>query len=313
MKIYLPFLWTLVFRIIVFGILFSSVSKSAFSQKNAHAFLIGSPSPNAVKIEKIDGFKKEKLVFDDLSAPVATDLKNMVDWLTKSGFKTSQITQFDRVSLSVKEITAKITSVTKDLEDEALVLIYFTGHGAQKENFNTKDPESDGLDECLVLSEEVWVDDDINLFYSKNLFRFQNVMILDACFTGTSYKVTPSRRDFLSKLSRKDFADDFLKAVNGVPGCATFYSDPTEKRYSMLYYGASGDNQQAKADLSGSWLTNHLSIIVNKPSYGPAYNYRDLYCALRGFDNVDHNFIPTFIEVGDVSKYYLKQPLKINQ
>lgn len=294
----------------VFFISFINLPGRVQGQRNAHAFLINSPYPNSEKISAIGAFRGEKLSFDNLSAVTSIDIENMQQILLRRGFRQNQITVLDKEELSIGGVKVAIKNVVPQLDKNALIIFYFTGHGIQVENLDKLDPEIDRLDETLVFKEEIWVDDDINKFYVENLSGFRNIMILDACYTGTSFKLRKTRREWLVQMSKKDFGDDFLKLIEGIPGCASYYSDGQEKRFSMLYFGASGDSQQAKAYLSGSWLTTHLKTIFDKPNLNSNFNYPLLYCAIKSFATSDLGFEPTYVEVGNVTKYNLNEPLK---
>jgi hypothetical protein len=304
-----------------FCILFFSVALNtffttdSFGQSAVHAFLIASPNPDNLAISKFPRLKGERVTFADLSAQVTIDLDRMGKWLANSGFAKDQITTIDGNDLDVKKIKSSILSVISNLPKDALVLFYFTGHGLQMfDNKNGTDMEPDGLDEGLVLKNEIWIDDDINLFYEENMGRFRNVMIIDACYAGSTYKVwgPPTIRELLLQGSSKLLYDEHKSSEYFEnDSCAPFITDKSVTKYAMLYFGAAGDTQQAKADHDGSWLTRNISLIVEDPDFIKDGTYRLLNCALHNMaKDGSLNFTPEYVEIGNVQSYNLTKPLK---
>ena len=69
-----------------------------------------------------------------------------------------------------------------DREDEDdISLIYYTGHGTTLTDDNGD--EEDGIDECLVLFDQFFVDDDFKDILD-NSFEGRIVIIIDSCFSG---------------------------------------------------------------------------------------------------------------------------------
>ncbi|WP_454803181.1 caspase family protein [Mucilaginibacter phyllosphaerae] len=286
-----------------------------FGQQMAHAFLIASPNPDDEAISKLPGLQGESVKFPRLKLQVDIDLGRMQKWLAASGFAKSQITVIDGNDLSVNRIKKEILAITPTLAKDALVLFYFTGHGVQVNDSKTgPDKEPDDLDEGLVLYNEIWVDDDINAFYKANMGRFRNVMIIDACYAGSTYKFFggPTIRELSLKHSSKNLFDEKRAKLNyGNDICAPFFTDKSISDYAMLYFGAAGDTEQAKADNDGSWLTRSISLIVEDQDFINDGNYLTLNCALYNLaKGRSLNFQPVYVEIGNVESYHLTKPLK---
>lgn len=286
-----------------------------FAQTRGHAFLIASPFPDVRKINALPDLKSDLLEFADLTNQVNSDLRLMKLWLKKSGFKPDDITILNKPEQTIQAVTDSIKSHVKSLEENALVLFYYTGHGLQILNKNQGiDKEKDSLDECLVFKEELWVDDNINLFYTTYLSKYQNIMIMDACSMGTGYRFTNlSKREKLIQKYTPILGDDYENGIDLTAGCAPFFVDTKHIQYNMIYIGACNDNQESIAFLDGSWLTNRLVTISEKPQFKEGFTYRNLFCALHSFAEHDPiTFSPSYIEVGDCKVLLSSVPLKIN-
>ncbi len=284
------------------------------AQIQQYAVLIGSYNTDKKLIANKYNLNESDLSFDDLSIPVQKDIDSMKSWLLRSGFKNEEIKIISGTAISVKTVTDAINQISAKLVDSALFVLYFSGHGQQILDQAPKKDEDDDLDETLVFSKELWIDDDINKIFSGPLKKLRNIFIVDACFAGSTHKLNGSKSKIekLSEKSNKNLIDELTsnKTEMKTSGCSPFIADETEKNYSLIYFGASGDSETAKAESAGSWLTQHLVIISGKIFF-QKLSYRDLHCLLSNMAKEEEClFTPVYSEIGKVEHFNSKTPLK---
>lgn len=284
------------------------VSLFAQAKKNKFALLIGSPVVNA-REETKPGNLKEMHYYDDLTPAVNIDLQKMKTLLLRAGYQESDILVMKDPQLSRISIERAIDSVRTNLESNASFLLYFTGHGQQIPDQGVKD-EPDSMDETLVLPSEYWVDDDINEMFTTKLSTYNNVFIVDACASGSSYQLASiGMKDRNS--SSYNFIDNYFYHAQIVSetGCRPFITQ-VENRFKLIYFGASGDLQRSKAGTDGSWLTGQIDIISKRAVF-KQFTYRSLACFLSNRSQTESiGFDPVYAEIGNVTGYNSQQPLK---
>lgn len=228
------------------------LGQTANPQKG-YALLIAVPTVKEELVEKNRNLK-QPISFESISG-TQNDVLMIRYILLKEGYSPANIIMLgiekdypatlDKVKNAFNEIGSKIKSNDK-------FIFYFSGHGFQLADTN-KD-EDDKLDEAMVLYDDLLVDDEVNEVYKKMYKTSQNTMIVDACHSGSSYKF------------KKEFFN--IREMNEDVGSNACYVSSTklvDEGISMIYIGASIDENPAYANYGGSFFTQTLYALYTKP------------------------------------------------
>lgn len=254
------------------------------SSPKAYALLIGTKSIDQAAIRNTYfKNKRERVNYGPLTF-LNGDMNSMSTLLAVAGFDKKNINPLVKDKLSLADVRDAFTALQRQSKAGDLVLVYFTGHGDQIVDRDQE--ERDGLDEVLVLYNELLVDDEVNLLLDGFEAGVRKVLIVDACHSGSTNKMMKSSREMLKSASDKNFAEEkseIKKATISAGTCQLFRSNPDAANgKTLVYFGASADNETAKASTSGSYFTTALLAKFNPPSLQwRQLNYRTLFCDLR--------------------------------
>lgn len=141
---------------------------------------------------------------------------------------------FDDVIIKTKDVDRTLLfNMLKEklerLKPNDLFVFYFIGHGNQNPNIG-HDKEEDNLDEFLVLKDKILLDDDIFFLLQHADKEARIVFIIEACHSGTTYKLYEKYGIYNEELSFPNF----------------------------IYYGASNDINEAILYREGGIFTDKI-------------------------------------------------------
>ncbi|MER8842831.1 caspase family protein [Mesorhizobium sp. M0913] len=211
-----------------------------------------------------------------------SDAQKVAAELSKHGFAT--IRTFTDPNMTGKQLRDEIDRFVQDYGfiEDSRILIWFAGHGM------TIDGEGYlmGVDAPTLAKDSQSLDNDLKAFYSASMplrtfgvylrqMRSRHVLlVIDSCFAGTIFTNTranasietnremarPARQIITAGLAGEEvadngnFADMFIRAINGQPGPGDVYADQSKDGY-----------------LSGTELGNFLAITAGGSGQHPQY------------------------------------------
>ncbi|MEL6590045.1 MAG: caspase family protein [Bacteroidota bacterium] len=115
------------------------------------------------------------------------DMRMMADLASNAGF-TSPVCLANKQA-TIGAFKAKVMEFAEKAQSGDMVLITYSGHGAQTEDTNGDEEEEDGLDENLCLYDGYLVDDRINRLFCCFREGVRILLIADCCHGGSISKV----------------------------------------------------------------------------------------------------------------------------
>lgn len=118
------------------------------------------------------------------------DVHHFQKYLQQIGYKDITIKTDQKQKFTKKTFLATLSAFVKRTLTEALdvAVVYYSGHGTQvpEEWFSNKSKEADGLEECLVMSDDVVSDNNINQVLACVNPTTRFFVVLDCCNSGTA-------------------------------------------------------------------------------------------------------------------------------
>lgn len=188
---------------------------------------------------------------------------------------------------TVENIIKKISEIGGKVKPGDTFIFYFSGHGVELPDENGD--EKSGYDQALAAYDDFLIDDQIYILLNRFFKKTNNVMIVDACHSSTSYKLNKSFLDFkISKNKMLKYQNEILADKQNSNDSKTIcdfgkFEDITED-FNLIYIGAAEDKAEADGDDKGGLLTVHLeSIISNAIALGTwnSFTYPILACEIR--------------------------------
>jgi hypothetical protein len=215
---------------------------------------------------------------------------------------------------TAENIKKKISEIGKKIKPEDTFIFYFSGHGVEIPDLNGD--EKSGFDQAFAAYDDYLVDDEIYILLNRYFKKTNNVMIVDACHSSTSYKMNKSFLDFkivkgkMLKFQNESLADKQDENLNPLT-CAFGKTEDITENFDLIYIGAAADNQEGDGKSNGGLLTIHLeSIISQSAGIWNTYTFPRLACELRR--RVGMLQTVQYHEIGaTVNKYADKIPFKI--
>jgi metacaspase-1 len=313
------------FTMLIFGCFMIIIKQTQAQAVNtnkpdAYALLI---APNTIDIAIINTKYQNQVSYGTLIF-TEPDIKGILNVLDATGFINDKIFNLSGRKVNKKEVIDNLIKIKQLSDTNDLIFIYFTGHGDQRPDMPPID-EPDSLDEVLVLSDDYLFDDEINLLLKSFSKKQRIVMMIDACHSGTSYKLEdnrPTRQRKADELletkkqrSNKVFEDELAKnqKFNAVACSISNYRD-NNRKLSMIYYGATTDDTESKATTTGSYFT--LAFASKFSRYRPVWktlNYKTLFCAVNEAVNstTTNSQSTQYKEIGNTEIFTNDYPLKI--
>jgi len=284
-----------------------------FSQTTSdYALIIG-----LKKIDENKYLEKGKIYDADGILGADNDCKKIHDLLDDNG-------DYNIISLNDEQATAKkildtlafigkqINTATKTPK----VIFYFTGHGDTIPDKNHD--EKSGYDQVLVAYDDFIVDDQINVLLKKYFLKSQNIMLIDACHSGSINNYVFLPLDFLKTPARvNSFVNESLVLKqNSQEGIDCDYSHPVfvPEPYNLIYFGATPDEQLAGGGGRGGAFTITLKNIIKDAKFEgnwKKFTYRTLACALQKKLMRENSQTLIYKEIGtQVSEYANQIPFQ---
>jgi hypothetical protein len=212
---------------------------------------------------------------------IGNDLAMMKDILSTNAYSITELTNEKATNTAV---LGKIREIGKQLKPGDHFLLYFTGHG----DFirDQSGDELSGFDQVLVTYNDFLLDDSLHVLFKKYFQSSVNMMIVDACHSGTSDKMKFTVSDFekvpLTKNKNKFYTESVAvkKDTTSTP-CSYIQTVEKDEPYTLFYFGAVGDNSKAKGDAGGGLLTNYMYQVYSnsiRKGIWESYTYQSFAC-----------------------------------
>lgn len=192
------------------------------------------------------------------------------------------LTELDNSNATAAEIKKNIEKIGKIVTEGDTFIFYFSGHGDVLTDKNGD--EITGFDQALVAYDDFLIDDDIYKLLNQYFKKTNNVMIVDACHSSTSYKHNLFFLDFKIGKNNALKHKNEEKAVNAetvqeksiemAGKCAFGKDEDITEAFNLIYIGATEDEKTAQGNINGGLLTICLdNVITSALSTGAWKNY----------------------------------------
>lgn len=200
--------------------------------------------------------KRARTYGRDAVSGIDKDIFNMTSIL--EGYELNTLINEEATN---KKVLSEIRRIGRVIKPGDTFLFYFSGHGDVILDKNGDEP--DQLDEVLVAYNDYVVDDSLQILFTKFFKKTNNIMIVDACHSSSSYKsLKGSMHDFatLSLKGKPKFMNESLVLEKDFAAQTCSYEQTTEvnEPYPLIYFGATGDYSKALGDDIGGLLTKNL-------------------------------------------------------
>lgn len=281
------------------------------SKSKGYALLIG------LKDIDYDAYRKKykKEFSKEATAGILTDLKNMKKILSSQSYEVIELIDKDATS---KGMLDAIASIGSKIRANDYFVFYYTGHGDQIEDRNFDEKSS--YDEAYVTYDDYTIDDSIQAKLVKHFTKTKNVMVIDACHSGSLHQLFI---DFPVKVKRIEGRNIFVypseevleKEVNAKWDCQYDQIINIEEPYQLIYYGGAADNATAKGTSWGGELTKTMKKIYDEATYINAnwssYDYQKYACEISQRISASQRL--QYHEIGLIDRQFKNnQPFKIN-
>ncbi len=187
-------------------------------------------------------------------------VENDIDRMTKM-LEDYQLSILRNQEATNVMVLKRIREIGKIIKPGDTFVLYFSGHGDQVPDKNHDEPDS--LDEVLVAYNDYVLDDSLQLLFGNYFKQTNNIMIVDACHSSSSYKNMMGAMHDYEKRSAKgktSFVNENTSLKKDVSQGPCFYEQTTEvnEPYPLIYYGAAGDYAKAVGDSYGGLLTKTM-------------------------------------------------------
>lgn len=252
-------------------------------QANGYALLVGAARTN------LPGYSN---VFTE-SAPY--NLETLERILLKNDFQEQHITKLD--SPKAEAVKKNLQAQLNKLTDKDLFVFYFFGHGDQIPDRGVLDEKEDHKDEVLITADRKLVDDEIYEILTSIKTKARVLFIVDACNSGSSYRLEKNRSLWVTPSSLSSFPD-YLET-----------GQENKMALDFLYLGSTQDGSIATASGASTPFTSSIESVLKGQSFEG--NYTDYFTILR--DKLwEDRISPTFDKSYASTQFLNQQPFKIN-
>ena len=292
--------------LILFSLFIITAVKLYSQQNNTYTLLVGLKSIDDSAYAKI-----QRKYSREATSGVDLDVYKMNRIATR--FNHTILTLSDN-DATKKKVLDTIISIGKKIKAGDTFLFYFSGHGDIVDDRNGD--ELSGYDQVLVAYDQFIVDDEIYLLLKKHFALTQNIMIVDACHSSTSWKWKTVMMDLklgLTKqtkyLSEQAIENQELQVNN----CNWDSLKLVDEPFNLVYMGATADLNVAAGDGNGGLLTYWLDRIFTTAVQNGTwkqYSFRRLACELGKVMFHNRQYLQ-YHEIGKtVSTYSIQTPFK---
>lgn len=229
--------------------LYASINAGKQSASKGYALMVG--------LRVIDVKMYKKRYSSIATAGAGKDLEHMQQILLSSGFERQNIDTILDTHATRENVLEAVQRTARRLKPNDLFVLYFTGHGDSIPDISGD--ELDGYDEELVAYDKYILDDDLYKIWNTVHPSIRIVMIVDACHSGTSFKMVDFKVNRNAKTRAAMFANEanFNRNTKKVAFNA-FTGEFLQEKFQMIYIGAASDEGTAVGGSSGSLFTNTL-------------------------------------------------------
>jgi hypothetical protein len=243
----------------------------------------------------------------DAISGVWKDVASIQRILTPSGYECTQLTGPDANRQAILDAIKRIGAQVKAGDQ---FLFYYSGHGDVVRD--TNGDEESGSDQVLVAYDNYVIDDELDELLRRYFTSTFNCMIIDACHSGSTYKMTSFFLDFKKKIADQPaFAHEKMAVKQQALMQQCSFNEVINEPYQLIYFGATADDALSIGNSNGGLLTISLNSIFNTArSTGQwnTYTYRKLACALYGRLNSQHQSLQ-YHEIGaDAATFANRKP-----
>jgi hypothetical protein len=212
-----------------------------------------------------------------------------LDAISKIAEKNSDVVKtLKDTQATSQNILSTMATIGSKIHKGDTFLFYFTGHGDVVPDKNGDEPS--GYDQALVAYDGLLIDDEIYSVLVKYFKEANNIMIIDACHSSTSYKI--ARLNFyidlktaaITKKASQYMEQQVKSQDTQLAACNLDAMKVINEAFNMIYFGATEDDGFAKGDrVTGGALTYCLYKIYKKANLlgtWRQYSYRRLACEL---------------------------------
>ncbi|KIC95500.1 caspase family protein [Flavihumibacter solisilvae] len=269
-------------------------SSSLEAQKKSYLLMVG--------LEDIDyaAYQKKGKHYDPAATiGVVNDLTNM-KFVLGTNYSIS-ITLKDKLA-SRKSILDTLRYIGRNVKAGDFFLFYFTGHGDTIKDRSLD--ELQGYDQELIAYDQPIVDDELYRIFMQYFKETENVMIVDACHSGSMYKIARPFIDYgPGKMAVASFEMKSTNKMMRSGSCSLNMQQYLDEPFSLLYLGAAPNDQPALGQLSGGVLTRGIYLInlrAKQSNRWQQYTYPKFTCELKDLIRKSGQDIQ-YLEIGQVS------------
>lgn len=213
-----------------------------------------------VGVQRVDHDRYGDKYSEAATAGAKSDIDNIKYMLGKSEFDDKKISVLFTEQATRQRVLDSLKSIAEKAKNKNdLIIFYFTGHGDRLKDVNGD--EADGKDEVLVCYDELLLDDDLNRIWVTINPKVRILMMVDACHSGTTYKMLDHRVNFKADTKLAKFKTElaFEKSFSGISGPTETYSEKDEP-YQMIYIAAAKDPDETTGGLSSQFTSELLAV-----------------------------------------------------
>lgn len=207
------------------------------------------------------------------------DANYYYEFAKSKGFKPSKLVGAKATSSA---FFSEIAKIKKQMRNEDLFFLSFSGHGTRVKDLNSDEVEGDQYDEALVFYDRIVIDDELQntwrTFLNKRIF-----FLSDSCYNGkVSRFFNFLNKNFVSDLSERVFRGidienseiDFNNSIEFYSGVKLFQSGNDNVNYSLIHIASCQNNQLAddgnKANKT-SFFTDVFKNKIDKEAFSGSY------------------------------------------
>lgn len=255
-------------------IVFFSIISSGLTRANTYTLLIGMDVINDSAYLK----KYNKEYDKDGTSGV---YKDIISLKRITGPNKHIVTELRGKEATREAILKAISDIGELIKVGDQFLFYYSGHGDFIPDQNGD--EKSKFDQVMVAYDDFLVDDEIDLMMVKYFTKTKNIMIVDACHSGSSYKNMSFFIDFKLGTNKNKFTNELLALKQLVETKECNITTILDEPYDLLYFGATPDGELAQGDHMGGLLTlllNNIVRDVKENGEWNKYSYEKLACEL---------------------------------
>jgi hypothetical protein len=201
--------------------------------------------------------------------------------LLEQGFPEANILRIGKKSddiVTEETIIEAFNQMAAKVKANDLFVFYYSGHGTSVKDQPGGD-EADNKDEAFVTYKSYLLDDKINEIYRKNFSGTRNIMIADACHGGSMYELFKKTSIVLMDNSKAEKTKEDTDAEAAYADCNIAVTTDEKTGFTMLYFGASRDENNGYATKDGGFFTAAITGVYH-PVYWQNIAASDLPCKI---------------------------------